>query len=89
MNLWGSPLASVPVVDHVELAISSGAVNPPASIPLCVECDWSSGRFAIFSARPANPFATPCEERGTPTQPKWAARGDHDDPGWWYAAACF
>ena len=44
MNLRGSPLASVPVVDHVELAISSGAVNPPASIPLCVELglvEWS------------------------------------------------
>ena len=41
MNLWGSPLASVPVVGHVELAISSGAV-----------CDWSSGRFAIFCTTP-------------------------------------
>ena len=48
MNLRGSSLASVPVVGHVELAISSRAVNPPASIPLCGECDWSSGRFAIF-----------------------------------------
>ena len=90
MNLRGSSLASVPVVGHVELAISSRAVNPPASIPLCGEGDWSSGRFATPRTVPAaNPFATPCEERGTPTQPKWAARGDHDNPGWWYAAACF
>ena len=90
MNLRGSPLASVPVVDHVELAISSGAVNPPASIPLCGEGDWSSGRFATPRTVPAaNPFAARCEEQGTPTQPKWAARGDHDNPGWWYTAACF
>ena len=64
MNLWGSPLASVPVVDHVELAISSGAVNPPASIPLCVECDWSSAfRDILHDPRTRSQNHAKSEER--------------------------
>ena len=90
MNLRGSPLASVPVVGHVELAISSGAVKLPASIALlwCVEGKVVSRYFA-HAANQALEEPASCEEQGTPTQYKREAQGDHDTPGWWYAAACF